>query len=462
MVARFLGSQVRVAIDAGGFTGDDLCALLLVILNALKEFVAEHHNDLRAHEYEAQGRGKGGGGVIPLSVSGLCALVNDYDRLYDKAVELRDNLLGRGELSEKKHFVLLDNVMDQLNDEQARVSFEATRLVSYQIMQEATVSLLETSPFDTEGRVPVRKLPTGVSDGGGGAGGMPAWVGTGDWSGLGNRRTRGANPSGERPQGSDEDAQNGGNSTHMFNMPYATTLLDRTTERKTSASPRHVDVMKDACLTITDYFADIQVWLPAYFFAHVVRMCYESLVDLYLVSVLRGRTVFVDPESIAHRMRQEQQKLLLDLARKNGWESSLREAGLKDPALVFGAWEAMERVVLRGGGMNEKETADLLMVLPPPWNVDALLQLRLLRGEDLGDRKAIHEIRQRLTAWYMAELQPQVLGAALAGSGQSARKEGEADAATVGRELAWRLKTSPLAVDEDRLVELVRESVYNQ
>lgn len=29
-------TQVRVATDAGGFKGDDLCALLVVILNALK------------------------------------------------------------------------------------------------------------------------------------------------------------------------------------------------------------------------------------------------------------------------------------------------------------------------------------------------------------------------------------------------------------------------------------------
>ena len=40
-------TQVRVAADAGGFKGDDLCALLVVILNALKEFIAEHHARLQ-------------------------------------------------------------------------------------------------------------------------------------------------------------------------------------------------------------------------------------------------------------------------------------------------------------------------------------------------------------------------------------------------------------------------------
>ena len=37
-------TQVRVAADAGGFKGDDLCALLVVILNALKVIFKKNNN----------------------------------------------------------------------------------------------------------------------------------------------------------------------------------------------------------------------------------------------------------------------------------------------------------------------------------------------------------------------------------------------------------------------------------
>lgn len=45
-------------------------------------------------------------------------VVNDYERLYDKATELRDALLGKGQLDPEKHFDVLDHVLDQLHDEQ--------------------------------------------------------------------------------------------------------------------------------------------------------------------------------------------------------------------------------------------------------------------------------------------------------------------------------------------------------
>jgi len=124
----------------------------------------------------------------------------------------------------------------------------------------------------------------------------------------------------------------------------------------------------------------------------------------------------------------------------------------------------MREVVLKGGEVGREGTGALLMVLPPPWNVDAVLQVRALRGEGLGDRKARQEARQKLVDWYRAELQPIVQGAAVAGSGgREGGKEGEGGktAAVVGRELAWRLKTSPMTVRKERVGVLVGESVYN-
>jgi hypothetical protein len=123
----------------------------------------------------------------------------------------------------------------------------------------------------------------------------------------------------------------------------------------------------------------------------------------------------------------------------------------------------MREVILKGGGLGKERTATLLMVLPPPWNVDAVLQIKALRGERLGDRKANQEARQKLVDWYRAELQPIVQGAALAGSSECREgvKEEEKTALVVGRELAWRLRTSPMTVRKEQVLVLVGESVYN-
>ena len=427
-------------MDAGGFVDDDLCALLLVILNALKEYVAEHHNSLLAQQQRLLQQQQ-------LPVSGLCAVVNDYDRLYDKAAELRDELLGREKLSQEKHYMLIDNVMDQLNDEQVRVSFEATRMVAFQVIKDATGSLLESSPFDMDGGVVV-----GGREGVGG-GGVPSWVVGGGGGGGSASSSDSSNRS---------SSGNGGSS-----MPHTALMLGGRKQQRQQQQQQlllsRVDVLKDARLTIKDYFSDLEVWLPGYFFAHVVKSCYESLVNLYMVSILRGRTVWGDVEVVAHRMRQDKQTLLSDFGGEEGWVRPLEEVGVGEPGLVFGAWDAMREVILKGGGLGKERTATLLMVLPPPWNVDAVLQIKALRGERLGDRKANQEARQKLVDWYRAELQPIVQGAALAGSSECREgvKEEEKTALVVGRELAWRLRTSPMTVRKEQVLVLVGESVYN-
>ena len=40
----------------------------------------------------------------------------------------------------------------QFNDEQVRVSFESTRLISFQVLRDAAASLLQHSPFDSPDR----------------------------------------------------------------------------------------------------------------------------------------------------------------------------------------------------------------------------------------------------------------------------------------------------------------------
>lgn len=106
-------------------------------------------------------------------------------------------------------------------------------------------------------------------------------------------------------------------------------------------------------------------------------------------------------------------------------------------------------VVLKGGEPRAPWTGYLLRTLPPPWNVDAVLQVRALRGEGLERRAARCEARQRLLDWYRAEIAPGV------GKANGNNKGG-------GRDVAWRLRTSPLEVKPGsaKAVALVKECVY--
>lgn len=109
-------------------------------------------------------------------------------------------------------------------------------------------------------------------------------------------------------------------------------------------------------------------------------------------------------------------------------------------------------MVLKGGEVGSPWTGYLLRTLPPPWNVDAVLQVRALRGEGLERKAARYEARQRLLAWYRAEVE-----------GGGGGKGGGGGGGKGGRDVAWRLTTSPLSVKpgSKQAVVLVKECVYN-
>lgn len=97
----------------------------------------------------------------------------------------------------------------------------------------------------------------------------------------------------------------------------------------------------------------------------------------------------------------------------------------------------------------------MLRTLPPPWNVDAVLHVRALRGETL-DRKGRQDARSKLLDWYNKELAKQDQLAGSARGGEEAKRRMSA------RAMAWKLKSSPLveACPKDT-IEIVRECVYN-
>lgn len=119
------------------------------------------------------------------------------------------------------------------------------------------------------------------------------------------------------------------------------------------------------------------------------------------------------------------------------------------PITQFGPWDDLAEVVLKGGEPRSPWTGYLLRTLPPPWNVDAVLQVRALRGEGLEKKAARQEARRRLLDWYRAEVE--------GGGGAVGGEKGG------GRNVAWRLTTSPLAVrpGSRKAVVLVKECVYN-
>jgi hypothetical protein len=69
-----------VAIQGGGFEGDNLHQLLLVILNVCKTYTAEHMATLRRHRDKRD--------VNDLGLPRLCASINDCDRLNVRRGEL--------------------------------------------------------------------------------------------------------------------------------------------------------------------------------------------------------------------------------------------------------------------------------------------------------------------------------------------------------------------------------------
>lgn len=74
------------------------------------------------------------------------------------------------------------------------------------------------------------------------------------------------------------------------------------------------------------------------------------------------------------------------------------------PTTQFGPSDDLTEVILKGGEPRAPWTGYLLRTLPPPWNVDAVLQVWALRGGALEKEAARQEARARLLEWYRAEI----------------------------------------------------------
>ena len=124
--------------------------------------------------------------------------------------------------------------------------------------------------------------------------------------------------------------------------------------------------------------------------------------------------------------------------------------------IQFGPLDDLIEVVLKGGEVKRPWTGYMLRTLPPPWNIDAVLHIRALRGETL-DRKSRQEARNRLSDWYGRELanQGKQSLSLRGGGGEEAKKRMSA------RALAWKLQSSPLVEATKDTVGIIRDCVYS-
>ena len=102
-----------------------------------------------------------------------------------------------------------------------------------------------------------------------------------------------------------------------------------------------------ACTTLRDYFGDLEIWLPEYFFSKLARECYEQTLKCYLGAVFRRRKSFNEPARVAQQMVKDR-VCLFDLFGIERAESlfagGLREEGALERQL--GTLTAMSRVLL--------------------------------------------------------------------------------------------------------------------
>jgi hypothetical protein len=57
-----------------------------------------------------------------------------------------------------------------------------------------------------------------------------------------------------------------------------------------------------ACKTLRDWFGDLSMWLPDYFFSKLVRECYEQTVKCYIAAVFKRKKAFAEPARAAQHI----------------------------------------------------------------------------------------------------------------------------------------------------------------
>jgi hypothetical protein len=181
-----------------------------------------------------------------------------------------------------------------------------------------------------------------------------------------------------------------------------------------------VDVMMQrVAMTFQDYYNDLSVWLPPFYFAKLVRECLEKVVALYLFTLFRRGGAkgkedkanarlkpFRDPLVVAQKIRNDRQAVS-DFF--NEYEEELKQAGLRETAALEMQLMVLDNIVdvFEGGVTVESEATGPLLREFGGWGVDALMAISFLRGDK---DKARAELKEGLTKYWEKFIQPTLGG----------------------------------------------------
>lgn len=164
-------------------------------------------------------------------------------------------------------------------------------------------------------------------------------------------------------------------------------------------------LMQRVAMTFQDYFGDLAVWLPPFYFAKLVRECLEKAVALYVFALFRralrkdakGKEAkpFRDPLVIAQKIRNDRAALAEFF---DEHEEALQQAGLRETGALEMQLQVLDHLVdlFEGGVAVESEATAPLLREFGPWGVDALVAVAFLRGDKDKPRA---ELKDSLTRY---------------------------------------------------------------
>jgi hypothetical protein len=225
-------------------------------------------------------------------------------------------------------------------------------------------------------------------------------------------------------------------------------------------------VMQRVAMTFQDYYSDLSVWLPPFYFCKLVRECLEKAVALYLFALLRrgvrrdgkGKEPkpFRDPLVIAQKVRNDRAALAEFFGE---YEEELKQAGLREAAALELQLLVLDHVVdlFEGGVTAESEATAPLLREFGPYGVEALVGISFLRGDKDKPRA---ELKESLTRYFDRFIKPGLLGGGGAGGdskvhgqghghGQAGAAEGGTAGSGAGVRASARFAFSPFDPDVD-------------
>jgi hypothetical protein len=108
-----------------------------------------------------------------------------------------------------------------------------------------------------------------------------------------------------------------------------------------------LEILPAAVETLRDYFSDLKVWLPRYFFSKCVRCCFEKILQSYVETALRSDRVFKDSVVAARNIENDRVTILTFFRVEHSVEiesSGLRGRAVEDRLDILKAFSKILQV----------------------------------------------------------------------------------------------------------------------